>query len=206
MRPSTAPAVPAAETSGLLSRVSVELVSRLFPGAPVSNIRDNLAYILKALQMEGLTDKAMVLMALATIRAETAGFAPISEYKSKYNTSPSGHPYNLYDVRKDLGNHAKGDGERFKGRGFIQLTGRDNYQRYGQAIGLGDGLVNDPDRANEPEIAGKLLAKFLKDRERPIKEALLDGSLATARRLVNGGSHGLDAFTAAYRLGEKLLT
>jgi peptidoglycan L-alanyl-D-glutamate endopeptidase CwlK len=175
------------------------LVQLLGPG------QEYLPYVLQALQEEGLTDKKMVLMALATIRAETAGFVPLSEFKSKYNTSPSGPPYNLYDFRKDLGNNAKGDGDRFKGRGFIQLTGRFNYQKYGKAIGLGDELANNPDRANEPAIAAKILAKFLKDKERAIKEALLDGSFATARRLVNGGRHGLQEFIAAYQIGETLL-
>jgi peptidoglycan L-alanyl-D-glutamate endopeptidase CwlK len=190
---------------GPAPKVTVDMVSRMFPGAHVSNIKKYLPYVLKALQEEDLMDKKMVLMALATIRAETAGFQPISEYKSKYNTSPSGHPYDLYDFRKKLGNNAKGDGARFKGRGFIQLTGRNNYQKYGKAIGLGNQLVTNPDRANEPEIAAKLLAKFLKEREREIKEALLDGSFATARRLVNGGRHGLAAFTEAYQIGETLL-
>lgn len=35
-----------------------------------------------------------------------------------------------YEGRKDLGNTQKGDGKRFKGRGYIQLTGRANYQKY----------------------------------------------------------------------------
>jgi predicted chitinase len=172
----------------------------------VSNIKKYLPFVLKALQEEALTDKKMVLMALATIRAETSGFIPLSEFKSKYNTSPSGHPYNLYDFRKDLGNNAKGDGDRFKGRGFIQLTGKFNYQNYGKAVGLGDELVNNPDRANEPEIAAKILAKFLKKQERAIKEALMDGSFATARRLVNGGRHGLSEFIEAFQIGETFLT
>jgi peptidoglycan L-alanyl-D-glutamate endopeptidase CwlK len=177
----------------------------MFPGAPVSNIKKYLPYVLKALEDESMTDKKMILMALATIRAETAAFVPIDEYVSKYNTSPSGPPYNLYDFRKDLGNNAEGDGDRFKGRGFIQLTGRFNYQKIGTAIGLGDGLVNNPELANDPEIAAKILAKFLKDKERDIKEALLDGSFATARRLVNGGRHGLPEFIEAYQTGDALL-
>jgi peptidoglycan hydrolase-like protein with peptidoglycan-binding domain len=200
-----APFPAAVPVLGPAPEVTVNMVSRMFPGAHESNIKNYLPYVLRALTEEGLTDKKMVLMALATIRAETAGFEPISEYKSRYNTSPFGRPYDLYDFRKDLGNHGEGDGDRFKGRGFIQLTGRYNYQNYGKAIGLGDELVNNPDRANEPEIAAKLLAKFLKDKERAIKEALLDGSMATARRLVNGGRHGLDVFTEAYQIGETLL-
>ena len=66
----------------------------------------------------------MILMALATICAETGSFLPISEGQSHFNTSPGGHPFDLYDSRADLGNLGPPDGERFKGRGFIQLTGR----------------------------------------------------------------------------------
>lgn len=200
-----APPIQPAKALGLAPDVTVDLVAEMFPDAPINNIKRYLPYVLKALKDAGLEDKKMVLMALSTIRAETAGFEPISEYKSKYNTSPAGHPYDLYDFRRDLGNQGQGDGERFKGRGFIQLTGRHNYQKYSRELNLGDELVNHPDKANDPEIAARILALFLKDKERPIKEALLDGSLATARRLVNGGRHGLQAFTEAFEIGESLL-
>jgi peptidoglycan L-alanyl-D-glutamate endopeptidase CwlK len=147
----------------------------------------------------------MILMALATIRAETAGFIPIGEFKSKYNTSPGGHPFDLYDNRADLGNKGKPDGASFKGRGFIQLTGRSNYKQHGTAIGLGNQLIENPELANEPTIAAKLLASFIKNKEQAIKVALLNNNLKEARRLVNGGSHGLTNFTNAFRAGEKLV-
>jgi len=150
-------------------------------------------------------DKPMVLVALATIRAETESFEPIAEGRSRYNTSPGGHPFDLYDSRRDLGNLGSPDGERYRGRGYVQLTGRFNYRRYGEAIGLGDGLEREPDLASRPDLAGRLLSAFLKDKERPIKEALLDDDLPGARRLVNGGSHGLERFTDAYRRGQRLL-
>jgi len=50
------------------------------------------------------------------------------------------------------------------------------------------------------------LAAFLKAKEIRVKLALLDNDLRLARRLVNGGSHGLDGFTDAYRIGERLIT
>lgn len=189
----------------ILPLVTVEIVSKMFPHTPIANIRRNLPFVLEALRVEGLTDKPMVLMALATIRAETEGFEPISEGQSKYNTSPGGHPFDLYDLRTDLGNYKAGEGERFKGRGFIQLTGRSNYRRYGTRLPNGKDLYDDPELANDPKIAAQLLAVFLRDRERAIKEALLDDNLRLARKLVNGGSHGLDRFAEAYHIGDRLI-
>ncbi len=186
--------------------VTVTIVSKMFPFTQVDNIRDNLPFVLKGLVERTLGDKPMVLMALATIRAETESFQPINEGLSKFNTSPGGHPFDLYDFRSDLGNQGKGDGAKFRGRGYIQLTGRFNYQKLGNTLDMGGKLATNPELANDPTIAGKLLAAFLKDKERAIKEALVIGDLRLARRLVNGGSHGLDRFSDAFRIGEGLIT
>ena len=130
----------------------------------------------------------------------------LAEGQSRYNTSPDpkGHPFDLYDNRKDLGNTGPPDGAQFRGRGYVQLTGRANYATYGKSIGLKGQLIENPDLASEPAIAAKLLAAFLKNKERRIKEALLDWDFAGARRLVNGGSHGLDRFVDAYKTGIRL--
>jgi peptidoglycan L-alanyl-D-glutamate endopeptidase CwlK len=185
--------------------VTVMIVSRMFPGAPVENIEANLPLMLHALVEAQLNDHSMVLMALGTIRAETAAFEPISEGPSPFNTSPGGRPFDLYDRRQDLGNEGAPDGERFKGRGFVQLTGRANYHVHGQAIGLDTQLLENPELANDPAIAAKLLASFLRSRETQIRSALEAGDLQTARRLVNGGRHGVDAFSRAYRTGDRLI-
>lgn len=194
-----------AALASVIPGVTVAVVSRMFPATAVDSIAENLPFVCDGLKERDLIDKPMVLMALATIRAETEGFQPISEGRSKFNTSPGGHPFDLYDNRRDLGNQNRGDGERFCGRGYIQLTGRSNYEKYGQAIGLGNDLLSNPQLANDPTIAGRLLAIFLKDKERQIKEALVDRDLRTARRLVNGGSHGLDRFEDAFNRGDRLL-
>ena len=193
-----------APAESVIENVTVSLVSQLFPFTPLDNIKENLPHILKGLEKQGLTEKPMVLMALATIRAETEGFEPISEYRSRYNTSPGGKHYDLYDFRTDIGNNALGDGAKYKGRGFIQLTGKSNYETYGPKIGV-DNLADEPELANSPEHAANVLAVFLKDKERQIKEAILDGNLRLARKLVNGGSHGLNQFTETYQRGEELL-
>jgi putative chitinase len=186
--------------------VTVQIVSEMFPSTLVRNIQQNLPPVLEALVESQLTEKKMVLMALSTIRAETEGFVPISEFQSRFNTSPGGHPFDLYDNRKDLGNQGTPDGERYRGRGFVQLTGRTNYQVHGAAIGLGDQLIQNPDLANDSGIAARILASFLKSRELKIKQALLTDDLVAARRLVNGGTHGLELFASAYRTGDRLIS
>lgn len=189
----------------VIPKVTTDKVCSMFPQTPRKNIQQYLPTVLQGLLDEALQDKAMVLMALATIRAETEGFVPISEGISPWNTSPNGHPFDLYDRRTDLGNGAAGDGEKYRGRGFIQLTGKANYQQHGRAIGLGGRLAKEPDLANDPVIAGRLLASFLKAKERPIKLALVAHDLRAARRLVNGGSHGLDRFSDCYLRGDRIL-
>jgi putative chitinase len=192
------PLVPSA-----IPDVTVQIVSQMFPVTPIGNIKASLPPVLDALVSANLPDKAMVLMALGTIRAETESFEPISEGKSRFNTSPSGHPFDLYDNRHDLGNTGAPDGASFCGRGFVQLTGRANYTHYGTEIGAD--LVTNPDLANDVQVAATLLARFLGDREDRIREALAASDLATARRLVNGGSNGLDRFTDAFNKGMKLI-
>jgi putative chitinase len=189
----------------LIPDVTVEMATRMLPSAPRANVERNLPLVLNALVASQLADKAMILMSLATIRAETGLFSPISEGQSHFNTSPGGHPFDLYDSRADLGNQGPPDGEFFKGRGFIQLTGRANYALHGNAIGMGNQLISNPDLANDPGIAARLLASFLKTNEQKIRAALAADDLREARRLVNGGSNGLDAFEAAYRTGLPLV-
>jgi putative chitinase len=105
--PRTFAALKLAKSSRLpsvVNKVTPTIVSKMFPFAPVDNIKKYLPSILKALEDEELGDKNMVLMALATICAESGRFIPIDEGISKFNTSPGGHPFDLYDNRTDLGN------------------------------------------------------------------------------------------------------
>jgi peptidoglycan L-alanyl-D-glutamate endopeptidase CwlK len=188
-----------------LPGVTVQVVSGMFPQTPIGNIKLNLPPVTQALADRGLQDRSMVLMALATIRAETESFMPVAEGLSKFNTSPNGEPFDLYDNRKDLGNTGHPDGSSYKGRGFVQLTGRANYRQFGPLLSPPLDLESQPDLAGDAATAAALLALFIKDRELQIKDALLHGNLMAARRLVNGGSHGLDRFTDAFNRGNALL-
>lgn len=172
------------------------------------NIRNYLPEILGAMTKRSLNDTEMLMMALATIRAESASFQPVDEGISRYNTSPVGtkgrHPFDRYDFRPDsLGNHQLGDGALYKGRGFVQLTGRANYEQMGKQLGLN--LLDNPDQANEGPAAAAILAQFIKNKEGGIRAALKTNNLVHARKLVNGGTHGLKEFTDAFAAGRKYL-
>ena len=169
-----------------------DAVRGLFPATKPANIARFLPYVLTALRAAGLLDRSLVIAALATIRAESEGFLPIAEFQSPFNTAPGGTPFGLYDGRRSLGNTRSGDGARYKGRGFVQLTGRANYRQFGGELGID--LEAAPDLAKSPEIAAALLAVFLASRAESLREAIAVGDLRRARKIVNGGSHGLDRF------------
>jgi putative chitinase len=198
--------VPAAQLPPppAMPNVTLAVVAKMFPLTPLGNIKKYLPTVLAELVKAGITSLPLVLAALATIRAETEGFEPIDEFKSRYNTSANDHPFDLYDNNKSLGNLGPPDGERFKGRGFVQLTGRANYTKFGPLVGVPN-LVDTPEQANDPIVASKLLAAFINSERSTIANALARNDLARAREAVNGGEHGLDKFQAAYQIGVKLL-
>lgn len=87
--------------------------------------------------------------ALATIKHETADtFKPIEEYgKDSY--------FRKYDWRADLGNSKAGDGLKFKGRGFAQITGRTNYTKFAKLLKIP--LDKNPELALDASVAFQIL-------------------------------------------------
>jgi peptidoglycan L-alanyl-D-glutamate endopeptidase CwlK len=158
---------------------------------------------LKALEDNGLTDKEMVLVALALVRADIGNFEPKEERKSRFNTSPEGHPFDLYDNKR--GNQGPPDGERFKGRGYLFITGRAVYKQFDDALGLRDQLISNPDLANEPDIAARIMVSYLKSMEPRIRKPLLAGDLKSVRYQWSGGAGSMEVFTRAFQTGAALL-
>lgn len=91
-----------------------------------------------------------------------------------------------YEGRADLGNTMPGDGYRFRGRGPIQLTGRANYRRFGQRIGVA--LEEHPEIAAVPSIGLWTALEYWRDRG---LNALADADdIEGITRKVNGGLNG----------------
>ena len=95
--------------------------------------------------------------------------------------------FDQYEGRKDLGNTVAGDGRKFRGRGWIQLTGRYNYTEASKALGVD--LISKPDRAAVKFIADKTAVWYFENR---VFSNLTDPrDVDRVSRLVNGGEHGL---------------
>lgn len=155
-------------------------------GCPPANVKRFWPAIQAACLQNGLTDRASVIAIIATIATEVSSFEPINEFGgAKYFTQH-------YEGRADLGNTQPGDGARYHGRGFIQLTGRTNYRSYGQKLGIP--LEDQPELALEPDVAARLLASYFKDRG--VADAARKGEWQSVRRKVNGGLNGWERFSS----------
>lgn len=91
------------------------------------------------------------------------------------------------DLARRLGNTEPGDGARFKGRGPIQITGRDNYARYGRL--LGRDLLANPASASEPDLAFLIAALFWQ--HNGLNELADAGKFVAITKRINGGTNGL---------------
>jgi hypothetical protein len=96
----------------------------------------------------------------------------------------------MYEGRADLGNTRKGDGVRYHGRGYIQLTGRANYKAYGAKLRVA--LEASPELALDPGVGAAVLAEYF--RMRKVDEAAIAGNWELVRRKVNGGLNGWPRF------------
>ncbi|MEP6898060.1 MAG: XVIPCD domain-containing protein, partial [Rhodanobacter sp.] len=99
-----------------------------------------------------------------------------------------------------MGNDQPGDGFTYRGRGYMQLTGKENYAAAGKALGLD--LVKDPDLASDPKNASKIATWYWENRV-PEKA---HGNVKAATLAINGGYNGLDTRQAQFEKWEKTLT
>jgi len=122
---------------------------------------------------------------LATAKHETADtMQPITEYGGRKYFDK----YDTGKLAKALGNtpEADGDGYRYRGRGYVQITGRANYDKAGTKLGVD--LLSNPDAALNPDIAARILVRGCTDgwfTGKKLADYLPD-DFRNARRVVNG--------------------
>jgi putative chitinase len=111
---------------------------------------------------------------------------PSLDAAQPYHRNPEAIANKVYANRMGNGDEDSGDGWNFRGRGLIQLTGRDNYRACGEALGAD--LESDPDLVSTPMYAALSAGWFWhKNHLNNIAE-----DIPAVTKKINGGTHGLD--------------
>lgn len=168
-----------------------------------------------ALVDAGITDPEEQAMAMAQLGHESGNFTQLEE-NLNYSADallrvfgkyfPTRAEAAAYARNKEaianktyggrMGNRDPGDGWKYRGRGFIQLTGRDNYERVSTA--LGEDYVNNPDLLTQPEHAARASLWWWKNRN-GLRPAAQEGDVRSSTRLINGGYNGLSDRQTKFR-------
>lgn len=151
----------------------------------------NLPLILNQCFSDGVTNKRQIAYVLATAEHESHFGRFMLELAD--GTAMEG--------RVDLGNTQPGDGPRFKGRGFVQITGRRNYTDWSRKLGID--LVSRPEKAASPDIAVIILVRGMRDASFTGVglNDFIGHDLFNARRIING----LDRADHIARIAESYL-
>ena len=111
---------------------------------------------------------------------------PDADTAEKFERQPEKIANKVYSGR--MGNTEDGDGAKYIGRGLIQLTGKDNYRAFGEAIG--EDLVANPQLVEEPRYAALSAGWFWNKRGLNALADSMDITTLTIR--INGGKIGID--------------
>jgi predicted chitinase len=131
---------------------------------------------------------------MAQCQHETLNFTKMKEIGGSLDFKKY-DPKHAPKKAKQLGNTKVGDGSRYAGRGFIQLTGRDNYKRAGEALGLP--LEQHPEMVENPMTAAKVAVWFWKNRVQAKVDNFNDTTAVT--KVINPGLRGLDNRQSAFK-------
>lgn len=183
-------------------------------GAPQGNVQAHYPILWKELSARKMNNKWPLIIALATNGVECGQFNVIKEYGGPvYFTKMY---WTDQKLAKQLGNKSAADAVKYCGRGPIQITGANNYKKYGEILGLD--LLKNPDLLLDPAHGYAAFAAFFMDhgvhvwankygQESDPSEK--ERSLKMCRRLVNGGLNSYIKFkslvlvlTALYDLAD----
>lgn len=108
-----------------------------------------------------------------------------------------------YETRTDLGNTPErdGDGPRYRGRGLIQITGRDNYRACGDALAVD--LLRSPELLELPRLAARSAGWFWQTHG--LNELADQGNFLLITKRINGGTNGWKSRVEYYERAKKVL-
>lgn len=166
-------------------RLGWRSLKRVVPGHSTAAYKRMARDLGQAMRDYNITTRRRASMFIAQIAHESAGLKAREEYASG----------DAYEGRRDLGNTAPGDGRRFKGRSYIQITGRTNYAQISKAWGTD--FLRNPQRLAEPQYAAKGAAWWWKTHG--CNELADKGDFVAVTRRINGGTNGLADRQRYYR-------
>jgi putative chitinase len=137
---------------------------------------------------EPLTD-AMTEFLIVSPRQQAAFLAQVAYESGSLIYTEEIADGTAYNGRLDLGNTSPGDGPKYKGRGFLQVTGKANYRQCGVDLGLD--LVDQPSLLALPKNACRSAAWFWKTRG--LNDLADKDQFGAITKRINGGFNGLDA-------------
>jgi len=173
--------------------------SNISSGAELSttsgNQAENALILAARRKWANVQDREIWIAALiAQCRVETANFTLNTEVWGPTSTQLT------YDIEgtqpskaRQLGNDEPGDGFKYRGRGWIQLTGKANYRAAAPAAGAD--IVNNPDLAAQPSVANNTALHYFETR---VMNKTTANNIVQISRLVNGGSNGMAQRVAAF--------
>lgn len=164
---------------------------QIMPNCPAAKRADYLPFIQQAMQEFDITSYLRETAFLAQLAHESGELRYMEEIASGA----------AYEGREDLGNTQPGDGKRYKGRGPIQLTGRANYTKYGQLLGLD--LVNNPTIAATKEVGFRIAGEYWK--LNGLNELADQQEFKAITKIINGGYNGLDDRTKYYNRAKQVM-
>jgi predicted chitinase len=180
---------------------TLEQLRLIMPDLPAARAAGFLPFLEAAMAEFAIGTPARAAAFLAQIAHESGQLRFMEEIWGP--TAAQGRYEPVSTLAANLGNTAPGDGRRFKGRGPIQLTGRANYQRFGELLKVD--LVGDPDQAAKPPLAFRTAALFwMKNGLNQLADQANGDAFKLITRRINGGLNGLADrqrfYTAACRV------
>jgi predicted chitinase len=179
------PVAPTPEPGPTKGGLSLSQLKAIMPNLSDARARQTLPHLNKAMAEANITTPKRQAAFVAQLAHESAEFRYFEELASG----------RAYEGRRDLGNIHPGDGVRYKGRGPIQLTGRNNYRAAGRALGID--LEGNPKRAADVDVGFRTAAWFWNSRD--LNRFADSGNFREVTRRINGGYNGLASREAYYR-------